>query len=115
MSSVGSRSANCSHGCGSPVPEGAPPRRATEAGYDVVVAAAPEHVAAVREYLIDDLGSSQELGGTAPHRCRAWTRPSSAGNPDAGLRASPPGDGASDGRSPDGSSGVTASGRHLDR
>ncbi|GAA2377809.1 MarR family transcriptional regulator [Streptomyces carpaticus] len=28
----------------------------TEAGYEVVVAAAPGHVAAVREYLIDDLG-----------------------------------------------------------
>ncbi|WP_432052413.1 MarR family winged helix-turn-helix transcriptional regulator [Streptomyces xiamenensis] len=31
----------------------------TEAGYEVVVAAAPGHVAAVREYLIDDLGPEE--------------------------------------------------------
>ncbi|MYR82246.1 winged helix DNA-binding protein [Streptomyces sp. SID5466] len=70
----------------------------TEAGYDVVVAAAPGHVAAVREYLIDDLGP-QELA--ALRRIGAAVDAAiKRGQPDAGAAASPPVDGAVDGRSP---------------
>ncbi|MFJ8809820.1 MarR family winged helix-turn-helix transcriptional regulator [Streptomyces sp. NPDC102490] len=70
----------------------------TEAGYDVVVAAAPGHVAAVREYLIDGLGP-QELA--ALRRIGAAVDAAiKRGQPDAGSAASPPGDGAADGRSP---------------
>ncbi|MBZ6105844.1 MarR family winged helix-turn-helix transcriptional regulator [Streptomyces olivaceus] len=70
----------------------------TEAGYDVVVAAAPGHVAAVREYLIDGLGP-QELAALR----RIGVAVDAAikrGQPGAGSAASPPGDGAVDGRSP---------------
>lgn len=61
----------------------------TEAGYDVVVAAAPGHVAAVREYLIDDLGP-QELA--ALRRIGAAVDTAiKRGQPDAGSAASSPG------------------------
>ncbi|MGQ5608265.1 MULTISPECIES: MarR family winged helix-turn-helix transcriptional regulator [unclassified Streptomyces] len=70
----------------------------TEAGYDVVVAAAPGHVAAVREYLIDDLGP-QELA--ALRRIGAAVDMAiKRGQPDAGSAASLSGDGAVDGQSP---------------
>ncbi|EGX58199.1 MarR family transcriptional regulator [Streptomyces zinciresistens K42] len=60
----------------------------TEAGYEVVVAAAPGHVAAVREYLIDDL-DPQELAalrriGAAVDAAIKRERPG------AGSAASPP-------------------------
>ncbi|NGO46603.1 MarR family winged helix-turn-helix transcriptional regulator [Streptomyces ureilyticus] len=70
----------------------------TEAGYDVVVAAAPGHVAAVREYLIDDLGP-QELA--ALRRIGAAVDAAiKRGQPDASSAASSPDDGAVDGQSP---------------
>ncbi|WP_394813285.1 MarR family winged helix-turn-helix transcriptional regulator [Streptomyces johnsoniae] len=60
----------------------------TEAGYEEVVAAAPGHVAAVREYLID---------GLEPHELAALRRIGTAvdaaikrGQPDAGSAASAP-------------------------
>ncbi|WP_345025553.1 MarR family winged helix-turn-helix transcriptional regulator, partial [Streptomyces sedi] len=58
----------------------------TEAGYDVVVAAAPGHVAAVREYLIDDLGPEElaalrRIGASVDAAIKR-------GQPDAGSAAS---------------------------
>ncbi|MVO90987.1 winged helix DNA-binding protein [Streptomyces sp. p1417] len=65
----------------------------TEAGYDVVVAAAPGHVTAVREYLIDDLGP-QELA--ALRRIGAAVDAAiKREQSDASSAASPPGDGQS--------------------
>lgn len=59
----------------------------TEAGYEVVVAAAPGHVAAVREYLIDDL-EPQELA--ALRRIGAAVDAAiKRKQPDAGSAASP--------------------------
>ncbi|SOD62699.1 DNA-binding transcriptional regulator, MarR family [Streptomyces zhaozhouensis] len=60
----------------------------TEAGYEVVVAAAPGHVAAVREYLIDDL-EPQELA--ALRRIGAAVDAAiKRDRPDTGSAASPP-------------------------
>ncbi|MEU0474807.1 MarR family winged helix-turn-helix transcriptional regulator [Streptomyces olivaceus] len=70
----------------------------TEAGYDVVVAAAPGHVAAVREYLIDGLGP-QELAALRRIGVAVDTA-IKRGQSDAGSAASPPGGGAVDGQSP---------------
>lgn len=61
----------------------------TDAGYDVVVAAAPGHVAAVREYLIDELEphelkALQRIGTaveTAINRGRPGPAPGAAGSP----------------------------------
>ncbi|MEU6447414.1 MarR family winged helix-turn-helix transcriptional regulator [Streptomyces sp. NPDC046979] len=59
----------------------------TAAGYEVVVAAAPGHVAAVREYLIDDL-EPQELA--ALRRIGASVDAAiKRGQPDAGSATSP--------------------------
>ncbi|TDC75959.1 MarR family winged helix-turn-helix transcriptional regulator [Streptomyces hainanensis] len=60
----------------------------TEAGFEVVVAAAPGHVAAVREYLIDDL-EPQDL--VALRRIGAAVDAAiKREQPDAGSAASPP-------------------------
>ena len=63
----------------------------TEAGYDVVVAAAPGHVAAVREYLIDaleprDLKALQRIGTAveaAINRSRAASAATTPASPEA--------------------------------
>ncbi|GHB86439.1 MarR family transcriptional regulator [Streptomyces umbrinus] len=60
----------------------------TEAGYEVVVAAAPGHVAAVREYLIDDLeprdlAALRRIGAAVDAAIKRK-------QPDAGSAASPP-------------------------
>jgi DNA-binding MarR family transcriptional regulator len=65
----------------------------TEAGYDVVVAAAPGHVAAVREYLIDalephDLKALQRIGTAveaAINRGRTTSAARTPGSPEVAL------------------------------
>ena len=58
----------------------------TEAGYDVVVAAAPGHVAAVREYLIDplepeDLKALQRIGSAVETAINGGPVPQAAAEP----------------------------------
>ncbi|WP_234380528.1 MarR family winged helix-turn-helix transcriptional regulator [Streptomyces sp. CMB-StM0423] len=60
----------------------------TEAGYEVVAAAAPGHVAAVREYLIDEL-EPQELA-TLSRIGAAVDAAIRREHPDTGSAASPP-------------------------